>query len=217
MRGIAHVLGIAGAVLGWLLVASVPIDAQRRLTAEGRGGIVIPAGDLSDLARAGATFGGGVAFHLTPEFAIRGDFDASFMEGNTLASGREAPGVNLYHYTGGVEFALVQPRAGGRPVTLATNVGVGATDFEVEAFITSREPHRGESFIVSERYFTANAGLKLGYELGRNVGVLLGGQGFVTFADEKDTAVLRFLDENDARSLGTVWSFPITAGVKIRL
>jgi hypothetical protein len=209
---LGFVLG-AAALLVWLPAEA---GAQRWLSLEGRGGVVIPAGDLAEVVERGGAFGGGVAVHVHPRVALRVDFDASFTEEGEPEPGVIAPGINLFHRTAGVEVGLIRPNALDVPFTLTTNLGAGTTTFEVEAFVVPSGPQAGDTFAFDERYFTANGGVKFGYELNRYLSLVLSGQAYRTFADEDDTALLELLSDEIERFDAT-WSFPITAGIRIGL
>lgn len=184
--------------------------AQQRLSLEARGGLAVPAGDLADVVGVGGAFGGGFALRVHPRVALRADFDALFMEGEQRP-GVVLPGVNLFHTVAGVEVALVPAAAAadGR-FTVTGNLGAGTTGLEIEAFVVPG----GQTFVLRERYFTANVGVRLGYALGRGVSVVMGGQGYLTFADDDDTAILEPLS---VEPFGRIVSFPVTAGLRIGL
>lgn len=193
------------------LLACVPSGAaaQQRLSVEARGGLAVPAGDLADVVGVGGAFGGGVAFRVHPRVALRADFDALFMEGEE-ARGELLPGINLFHTVAGVEVTLVPAAGADGRFALTGNLGAGTTRLEIETFVAPG----GETFRLRERYATANGGVRLTYALGRSVNVVLGGQGYLTFADEDDTAVLGPLS---VEPFSKVVSFPVTAGLRIGL
>lgn len=197
----------AVALLGWMPSQT---HAQQWFSIEGRGGVAFPMGDLAELENAGGTFGGGLALRVHPRIALRADFDALFLEGERPSSGVVLPGINLFHTVAGVEVSLTREVGPDAPFTLTGNLGAGTTRFEIEAFVTPE----GQTFVLRERYFTTNGGVRLAYALSRNISLVLGGQGYLTFVDEEDLAVLEPLD---IERFDTAWSFPITAGVRIGL
>lgn len=179
---------------------------------DARAGAAFPAGDLADVADPGFTAGLGVGFFLSPRVVLRLDGDMSrlsdlngndfqqdvgdFFEGN----------LNLWHYNGGVEFNLVDPRTRNFDVLLS--LGAGATtidpnqpaDPELEAFGTRTR-------------FTANGSIGFGTRLGDNVGIQLRGTTYAIFLNDDD-----FLSgdlEEATRDMW--WSFPVQLGVGIAL
>jgi hypothetical protein len=187
-------------------------QAQQGISVEARGGIAIPTSDLSDLADEGPSFGVGVSFPLNSRLSVRVDGDVDILSGKD-ASGTdpEGPDMNLYHYGAGLEYALVQP--GDSRWGLDVNIGAGATTFDVDEFDVMGTP-----VDFSETYFTANGGLTLGYQVSRSVSVFIGGQAFIMFADEDDTAIFAAINsEIDPAGFDTAVTIPLTAGFKIAL
>ncbi len=99
------------------------------------------------------------------------------------------------------------------PWHLDANLGAGASMLDFDDFTVSGTP-----IDFAETYFTATGGLKLGYAVARNVDVFLGGQAFLLFTDEDDTAVFSALRSDiDSSGFDNAWTFPITAGLRIGL
>lgn len=179
---------------------------------DGRGGIAVPAGDLSDAVDVGPTFGLGIAYRVHPRVSIRVDGDVDVYSGadvQTAAGTVELPDLNLWHYNAGVGVELTEPGASRWDVT--ANVGAGATTFDGDAFTTNGTTVDG----LSETYFTANGGLKFGYDVSRNVNVYAGGQWYLAFTDEEDTAGLTPGGQQGS-GLDTASSIPLTLGLKLK-
>lgn len=187
-------------------------EAQQGVTIEARGGIAIPTSDLSDLTDEGPSFGVGVNFPLTNRISVRVDGDADLLSGKDASgTGPAGPDINLYHYGAGLEFALVQPGASRWGIDV--NVGAGATTFDSDEFDVM-----GTMVDFSETYFTANGGLTLGYQVSERINVFVGGQAFIMFADEDDTAIFSAINsELDPAGFDNVVTIPLTAGFKIAL
>lgn len=66
----------------------------------------------------------------------------------------------------------------------------------------------------SETYFTANGGLKVGYDVTPSVNVYAGGQWYLAFTDEEDTAVLSSLSPSEINAFDTASEIPIVLGVR---
>lgn len=193
-----------------LLGSTSQAAAQHKLSIEGRGGIAIPASDLADLEDIGPTFGLGLSYSLSPRIALRIDGDVDLLSGvDSDGSGPEAPDMNIYHYNAGLTFRLLNPDT--NRWALDANLGAGLSTLDADSFELG-----GETVDFSETYFTANGGLKLGYEITPRVSVFLGGQAYLIFADEEDTAVFSLL-RDDVEPFDTAWTFPVTVGLAIRI
>lgn len=185
------------------LSAAAPARAQTTVdspkwTVDGRAGVGIATGDLADLPidDVGPTFGVGIGYYLSPRIAIRADGDLEIFSGEAAASptngAGEAPDLNLWHYNAGLEVELTRPGASAWDVT--ANVGGGATTMDA-----------GDT----ETNFTANGGLKLGYDVSRAANVFVGGQWYLQFVDEEGDTTQ---DSSD-----TLSSIPLYAGLKLKL
>jgi hypothetical protein len=193
-----------------LLGSTSRAAAQQKLSIEGHGGIAIPTSDLADLEDAGPSFGVGLTYDLSPRIAIRVAGDVDILGGvDSDGSGPEAPDMNIYHYNAGLGFRLLDPEAGR--VTLDVNVGAGLSTLDVDSFSVG-----GQTVDFSETYFTANGGLKLGYDVAPGVNVFVGGQAYLIFSDGEDTAVFGQL-RSDVDTFDTAWTRPLTVGLPIRI
>ena len=184
--------------------------AQQGISVEARGGIAIPTSDLSDLADSGPSFGVGINFPLNNRLSLRVDGDVDLLSGNDASgTGPEGPDINLYHYGAGLEYALVEQGASRWGIDI--NVGAGATTFDADDFDVM-----GTTVDFSETYFTANGGLTLNYRVSPSVNVFLGGQAFIMFADEDDTAVFAAINSDiDPAGFDNVVTIPVTAGFQV--
>lgn len=213
---------IAATAAGALLLAGLADGAAAQAAdqpwvVEGRGGISVPAGDLADVFDVGPTFGGGVGYKVHPRVTLRVDGDVGILSGSDeLATAAEAPDTRLWHYNGGVEVELTQPGASRWDVT--ANLAGGGTTFSSDDFEPAvTNPVTGETVTdFSETYFTANGGLKIGYDVTPSVNVFAGGQWYLAFTDEEDTAVFSALSPSEIDAFDTASEIPITAGVRVK-
>lgn len=60
-----------------------------RFSFSGQGGLGVGVSDLADLTDVGPSFGGGIAYWLTPRVAVRGDFNANLGAGATTLDSDE--------------------------------------------------------------------------------------------------------------------------------
>lgn len=197
--------GLLGAVV---LVAWVPskadaqaITAERPMnfSIEARAGIGVPTGDLSDSLVAnqgvGPMFGLGVSYKVAPRIALRADGDVELLKGGDLPLGLtgQSSDLNLWHYNAGVEAQLLNTET--TRWRLFANLGLGATTLHVKNTSGS-----------DQTKFTANGGLKLGYQVTPVANLFVGGQAYGMFGHPLgDTAK------------SSVWSFPFFGGVRLTM
>lgn len=213
---------IGATALAAMLLAGLPEGAAAQAVdqpwvLEGRGGISVPAGNLADVFDVGPGLGAGIGYRVHPRVALRIDGDVGILSGaDDLATGTEAPDTRLWHYNGGVEFELTPPEASRWEVT--ANLAGGATTFSGDDFAQPlTNPVTGETVTdFSETYFTANGGLKVGYDISPSVNVFAGGQWYLAFTDEDDTAVFSALSPSEIDAFDTASEIPIVVGLKAR-
>ncbi len=201
----------------WALIAALalvipaPSVAQQNFSLEARGGVAVPASDLSDLLDVGPTFGLGFAYNLSSRIALRIDGDVDVLSGvEADGAGPAAPDMNIFHYNAGLAASLVDPLRSSWNIDI--NLGGGASTFDSDSFQVG-----GTARDFSQTYFTANGGLRVGYDVSSNVNVFLGGQAYLMFTDEAETAVFAQLRSDiDPNGFDTAWTFPLTAGVALR-
>lgn len=216
MRTFGTVTALAVAVA--LIPLDTPAQAQMagdtgKWSVDARGGIAVPAGDLADAVDVGPTFGLGVAYRIHPRVSIRVDGDLDIYSGADVATTvgeLELPDLNLWHYNAGVAVELTEP--GASPWDVTVNLGAGATTFDGDAFTTS-----GGATVegITETYFTGNGGLKIGYDVHESVNLYAGGQWYLAFTDEEDTAALTD-GTLQTEGFDTASSLPLTLGVKVK-
>lgn len=208
----------SGLLVSLFLTAS-PAPGQETETASVglRAGPAIPAGALQDIAGFGASVGGTLAYHFHPNFSVRMDVDAEWLDDRRDSFGNViAPPTTLLHFGGGIGVNLPDPRWQHLPLSFGVNLGVGATRFSSEGNL------EGRPFEFEEVYFTAYGGSELGYELSETVTIYTSGRAYLAFADEGDTVV--FAERSSTgrspaavEPFESVWSFPVTVGVRLRL
>lgn len=203
-----HLVRIAATALAATLVFSSSALAQGRWSFDGRGGIAVPVGDLSDVADVGPTFGVGIGYWFNDRVAVRVDGDLDLLSGkDSEGTGPAGPDMNLWHYNAGVEVDLVRPTS---PWDFTLNVAGGLSTLDVDEFDVGGTPTD-----LSETYFTGNGGVQVGYDVSPNVNVFARGQWYLVFSDEDDTLPLaQIIGETDG--FDTLNSLPITVGVRIK-
>lgn len=192
------------------LMLVLPADArtQGRFSFDAHGGIAVPAGELSEFTGVGQAFGVGIACWFSPRVAVRSDFDTSVLNGkDSDATGTAAPDAGLLHINVALELNLTNPEAS--PWSFAINGGAGASALEVDDV-------PGMLADFDETYFALKGGLRIGYELSRNVAIHLIGQWYLTFTDEQDTALFSQFSGVDPRGFSTASDIPLSLGIRIR-
>lgn len=213
-------MAVIGAMaVGAMLVPGLPGGAAAQAVdqpwvLEGRGGISVPAGELADVFDVGPSFGVGVGYRVHERVTLRVDGDVGILGGADLATGAEAPDTRLWHYNGGVEFEITRPDRS--PWSVSANLGAGATTISGDDFAGPlTNPVTGETVTdFSETYFTANGGLRVGYALTPSLDVFAGGQWYLAFADEDDTAVYSALSPSEIDAFDTASEIPIVVGLR---
>ena len=189
-----------------LLLAPAPGAGQEQpLAFELRGGVGLPAFDLADRADPGFAFGLDLAHRLTPRVSLVAGGDVELLAGAGGDGAVDHPDVNVWHYGVGVEAQLLDPaRTWWR---LSASAGAGGTTFDVASGgASSTEP-------------AVYAGLELGWDASEEMDVFVGVRSWVAFAgestlgpDPRDTAPVGDAAGGDG---DTLWSFPLTAGVRL--
>lgn len=215
-------LGIA-LVAGLILMAGAaqPGAAQQRpIIFDAKGGIGLPVGDLGDVGDLGPAFNLNINVGLNDRLFIRGGGGAELYDGfdagqNLGAEGLNELEVNLVHLDAGLLYQLTRPEESGFFATV--NATGGVANLNVPRVETSVGPAAVE-IDISSLYPSAAVGLTGGYTVSEQVDVYFDAQGYAVFGDEEDTSDLvrvyndRF--EDDLDGLSTIYSVPLTAGVR---
>lgn len=217
-----HSFGVLALVVASVLAFPGELAAQEPpIDVDGRGGIGFPVGTLGDVVDPGPAFNFGVNFGLTDRFLLRATGGAELYEGIEIGEPLGNEGVNdlevdLIHFHAGGLYHLVP--AEGQRFSVALTGTAGVTNFNVPRLAASVGADAIE-FELSELYFSAGGGVSLAYTLHEQVDVFVDGHSYVVFGDEEDTAemvqVVNSVKDDPVDALDTVWSIPITAGVRL--
>ena len=206
-------------LLAALLVFGLPAGAAAQvagtISAEGHAGLSIPLSTLGDLTSTGGAFGGGLAVHFHPNWAVRGDIvliklDNKFAEdGTTLLS----PPVDMLYFGGALEVNFTAPLYQDLPLTFAANLGGGWTNIDVDETWQTGHPANG----IDNGYLTFTGGGQVGLTAFRtssmDVNLFIKAQPYLVLTDSTDMipyAVLLGVEPFDH-----VWVLPLTAGVRL--
>lgn len=199
-RGAVGAVVHIGVAVLLLAPGTTPAAGQQGVSIEGRAGLAVPTGDLGDTHDAGLAAGLGLGFDLGSRVALTADAELGALGRGAASAGGGGQGsdadLKLWHVTGGVELQLLDPTM--TYWTLAVHGGGGITAFD---------PDPGEG----HTYGTGRAGLSLGYRFSSEASFVAGVSAYALFVDEAD-----FQDSTsfDVQS-GTLWTVPITAGLRL--
>lgn len=210
-------------MLAFSLVPSVEAAAQQAPIAfDARGGIGLPVGNLGSIADAGPAFNVGAAFGVADRFFIRVTGGAEMYEGVEIGEPLGNEGINeleldlIHFHAGGLYFVV--PREDGDRLSVSLEGTAGLSNLHVPRLAASVGTDAVE-FRISELYFSASGGASVAYAVHEQVDLFLDGHAFVVFGDESDTAemvqVVNSVPGEQVDPLGTMWSVPVTAGVRL--
>ena len=166
---------------------------------EGRIGVAVPSAALSDVENAGLDLGLKASYFVSPYFEARVDGEVELLGGKG-----SAPNMQLWHYTAGLGWSWTNPEV--TPWSFILNAGTGATTINTDSYSTKGS--------FTQTYFTINYGVKIGYDVSKQVDLFVSGMAYTMFATHSSTQY--FADIPGGRSFSTVTSFPITAGMTLR-
>jgi hypothetical protein len=198
LPGLLAVLLTSGA-----LVAPVAATAQSPLDFELRGGMGLPAFDLADRTDAGPAVGLDLAYRVAPGLSVVVGGDVEFLDGQEPeGTGPGSPGVNAWHYGGGLEAQLLRPTS--TYWRLNVGAGLGATTFDVS---------EGGG---SETDLSVYGSLELGWNASEEMELFVGLRSYLAFAG--DDAATPTGDGEQLQTFAdaeTLWSFPVMGGVRL--
>lgn len=219
---------VLGAIaVGLLAVAPAAVDAQVPgpdregfiryspifWSFDARGGVAIPAGDLSEVADAGPTIGAGFAYFLNPRFALRLDGNVDLMKGKD-EGGADAPDLRAWNYTGGVEIHVTEPSERG--LSFLFDLGAGGVTFDSDRF--AGELGTGQQFTNARfrnTYFALKGGARLGVNVSEVANLFLSGGVRLLFASEDGSQLLAAF--YGVEPFSTVFTIPVEGGLRINI
>lgn len=193
---------------------SVRLAAAQGLFLEGRGGVVIPTGDLSRLERteSSSTVALGSGYVFGPHLAVRADVGEIGLNGRDIRQpSGAAPAAVMRTISVGAELA-VRPRE--FPFFAAVNAGVGAADAEFESFTVNVPPR--QSFRVTGTHPMLSGGLRVGYRLGSALSLYVSGEAAYVLFNRNETKSLALVGP-EATSVGPSLLLPLTLGLRLYL
>lgn len=203
--GIVTAVALAAAILA--VLGPAPAAAQNRIGFEGRAGVGFPAFDLADKAEAGPAVGLDLTYALGRRVALVVGGDVEFLSGADLEGSDLAfQDLTAWHYGAGVEAQLLDPRT--TYWRLTTGVGAGGSTYDADG---------GDA----RSTFSLFGSLELGYEVSTEADLFLGVKSWLSPVEERfviaeaDTDPQLFPPPDPLAGVGTAWSFPVSAGVRL--
>ncbi len=203
----------AGLAAALALLALAPVGAAAQelapsFNAQVHAGVAVPAGGMYKITSAGPSLGAGVLYRFAPNFGVRADVTADFMDGNQDSFGNLFPSMKLWHITAGMQADLPHPDWQDVPLTTTVNLGVGLT-----AMKANQSDVPGPVGAFSKTFFAATGGLQIGYQFTPRFNLYAAGQAFLTFGKRADLQV--FADHSpEVGSFRNVWDFPFSLGAR---
>ena len=203
-------------LLASLLMFGLPAGAAAQvpghLSLDVHAGISLPTGTLGELTSTGGAYGGGLAWHFHPNWALRGDILLIRLDNGTNDFGLLlSPPVDLLYYGGGLEVNFNSPLYQDLPLTFALNLEAGWTNFEVDNTFSASHPANG----LDQGYLTFTGGGQVGYTLARgsmDVNLFLKAQPYFILTDSVD--MVPYATLLGVEPFDHVWVIPLTAGVR---
>jgi hypothetical protein len=206
------------------------------------GGVAIPTGSLSDIAKTGATFGVGFGYAVSDLVGLRIGGDLDLLSGNednlipiatpfgpSSSDIDGAPNITLFHLNGGIDFDFINKPDSKFKFQLyllggAVFVNSQKVDFREEGVLGCENKPPGVTNCLidwQDAYPEFRGGIRLGFELGdctparaKVCGeIAIFGGGNVMFGNEDDTEPITEL--YNASPFGTFIDIPV--GINIRI
>lgn len=207
----ARVVGGLAAALGALVLltaGATPARAQNTfqpsIDVDGRLGFAVPLFGIGKLEDIGLAANLGGAYWFTPRFAARADWGLEALRGSSIPGAQKYRGLDLWHYTVGLETSLTPPIKGN--VKFTVNGGLGATTLD---FSGSGPTHT---------YFSLTGGARLLFPISKQMSLFGGAQLNLAFSNGSDTYQrVANVTVPGGEVLGTssVWSMPIWGGLQV--
>lgn len=197
-----RIRALATPILALTLVAPAGVSGQEQpLAFEVRAGVGLPAFDLADRADPGPAVGLDLAYRVSPRVSVVAGGDLELLNGDQDGAVRR-PDLSVWHYGAGLEAQLLDPRR--TYWRLSAGLGAGATTFD------------GAGSGPSTTEPAVYGGLELGRDASEEVDVYVGLRTWLAFAGVSDLGDGQGTDPVGEQGSGdTLWSFPLTAGVRL--
>ncbi len=189
-------------------VATVPSGGT--VSADVRGGIAVPVAEMDALAQTGASFGGGVAIHLTRRVALRADGEYQLLTGARTSDGVLFADMSSLAVTGGLEVHFLDPETRW---TGALAIGAGISTLETE---DTTDDGTAAPVSADLTNFAFRGGTKLGYRASDRLDIYLEPAVYLMAFNRDDTQSFGAATA-DVTPFDVSWTIPVQAGVRFYL
>lgn len=195
-----------------LLAATLLLAGPGEARAQGFGieagtGLWIPAGELTDVWKAGPAFGLGFVAPVSDVVYLRADGNLAFDAGDRFDNGVEAPDLTQFRYTGGVELRFTDDEVPNWFTVLG--LGAGGVTYDTDSF---RLPG-GALSSFEETFFTLYGELRVGYRVNRHLAFSLQHR---TWLDAMDGGTgFQVLSQGQVDGFEGEWNFPFQLRTEI--
>ncbi len=217
-----HYATKTGAALAAALLLVLPATGRAQvdgtLSVEAHGGVGIPLGTFADVNDLGPTFGGTLAWHFHPNWAIRGGVDyISLGEEATSDGVLTGPPVDLLYFGGGVEVNFGAPKYQDVPFTFMMNVGAGMMQYSAEEAFYGGQRHPASD--LDQSYLAFNGGARVGYQVSPLINLFVQAQAYLILIDEADSQpYVDWVQDQGLSGLDTfetLWVLPVSGGIRL--
>lgn len=174
-------------VAGALVVLPASTQAQSTWDLTFGTGISNPVSDLNDNWDIGVNVNVGGTYWFQDRLGFRLETALDVLSGDEFDSTLEFPDLNLWHFGGGLEYAVTDRASDA--LSVIVNGGGGLTWIDGDA-TTIAAGNLNQSTSFSEVYGHLNGGLSVGWPLSDNLTIAVNGSIYVAFADEADTGTI---------------------------
>lgn len=220
VRRVGQGAALPGLVAVTLLIAPIALEAQDdagpeagTVSVDARGGLAIPIADLDEIAQTGASFGGGVAIHLTRQVALRADAEYQLLSGDRTPPPEDLlfADVTSLVVTGGMEVHFLDP---GTRWTGALSLGAGISTFDTDD--TTDDGASAPVDLDNLTNLAFRGGTKLGYQVTERLDLYLEPAVYLVVFDREDTQPFGAVSGH-VSAFDVGWTIPLQAGVRLHL
>lgn len=180
------------------------------VSVDARAGLAIPAAELDAVAQTGASFGGGLAIHLTRQVALRADAEYQLLTGALTGDGVLFADMSSLNLTGGLEIHFLDPETRW---TGTLSLGAGISTFETEATNDDGAAAPVDTDLTNLAF---RGGSKLGYQLNEQLDLYLEPAVYLVTFDRDETRPFDTVS-GDVTPFDVGWTIPLQVGVRLRL
>lgn len=190
-----------------------PSSGSVSLTAKGGLAIPVDVHQLNALTETGASFGGGVSFHLSPRLALAGDVGYQLLQGRVDdETGTPFPDMDVLHATAGLEVYFVSPETRWSGIL---SLGGGISNLDMAETTDDGSPPPGSLSDVDLTGPSFRAAVELGYQATEGVNVFVEPGVQLLAVDRDETRAIADNAPHLDDPFDVAWIIPLQAGVRL--